>query len=225
MAKLIHMKEMAGYIRKNLTSAIRKLKRWEDNDLYKGSPKMQEAKSLLKSMYKRYGFDSTKYHSGKIFQSKLTSYMEMKAVYKAVQNIQSANAKEAKAQLEENTIAFGEYMGKVKTAWQKLGKDYKDFKYVSYNDAFDTLSQLSQEFHEIFAFLTYNEVQMALAEKGDEYMNVFTHYAKRLNDKILSEKQVDYALKLNATIASSARFNANQLDDLLKMIPDEYLWK
>ena len=47
MAKLIHMKEMAGYIRKNLTSAIRKLKRWEDNDLYKGSPKMQEAKSQL----------------------------------------------------------------------------------------------------------------------------------------------------------------------------------
>ena len=225
MAKLIHMKEMAGYIRKNLTSAIRKLKRWEDNDLYKGSTKMQEAKSLLKSMYNRYGFDSTKYHSGKIFQSKLTSYMEMKAVYKAVQNIQSANAKEAKEQLLANQETFAEYMTKVKKAWQKIGKDYRDFKFVSYNDAFDTLSQLSQEFHEIFAFLTYNEVQMALAEKGDEYMNVFTHYAERLNDKILSEKQKDYALKLNATIASSSRFKSNQISDLLDMIPDEYLWK
>ena len=151
--------------------------------------------------------------------------MEMKAVYKAVQNIQSANAKEAKAQLEENTIAFAEYMSKVKKAWQKIGKDYRDFKYVSYNDAFDTLSQLSQEFHEIFAFLTYNEVQMALAEKGDEYMNVFTHYAERLNDKILSEKQKDYALKLNSTIAASSRFKSNQISDLLDMIPEEYLWK
>lgn len=191
----VTFKEMRAYIAKNLTAAVRKLKRWEKNELYKGSPTMQTARKDLRYMYKRYGFDETSYHSGKIFQSKITSYEELKVLYGAVQRIQGANARDAREQLESNTKSFE----RAKEIWKALGKDVSD---ISYSQAFDTLSYLSQEFHELFAILTYNEVQVALAQ-SDSPIDVFHKYAKRLENKVLTEKQKEYSKKLNEKIYDS----------------------
>ena len=195
--------EMRNYIAKNITSAVRKLKRWKKNDLYKGSPIMQNANKDLRQMYKKYGFEENKYHAGKIFQSKITSYEELKILYKAIYNIQGANATEAREQLKENEHLFN----RAKEIWKALGKDTSN---ISYTKAFDTLSYLSQEFHELFAILTYNEVKVALAH-SENVVDVFEKYSKRLENKVLTDKQEEYSRKLNEKIYSNENISALDL--------------
>lgn len=191
----LNFKEMREYISRNITAATRKLKRWVDNDLYKGSPTMQVAYKNLRQMYKKYGLEETKYHTGKIFRDQIKSYEDLRTLYSSLYAIQGANANEARAQLNSNIKKFE----RAKQLWSALGKEVSNTTYVQ---AFDTLSYLSQEFHELFAILTYNEVQVALAE-SNEPVDVFKKYASRLENKILTEKQEYYSQKLNEKIWNS----------------------
>lgn len=192
----INFKEMREYIARNITAATRKLKRWIDNDLYKGSPTMQVAYKNLRQIYKKYGLEETKYHTGKIFRDQIKSYEDLRSLYSALYNIQGANANEARAQLNKNIKRFE----RAKELWKAVGKE--NVSNISYIEAFDTLSYLSQEFHELFAILTYNEVQAALAE-SDNVVDVFEKYAKRLENKVLTSKQKEYATKINDKIWNS----------------------
>lgn len=191
----INFKEMREYIARNITAATRKLKRWVDNDLYKGSPTMQVAYKNLRQIYKKYGLEESRYHTGKIFRNQIKSYEDLRSLYSALYNIQGANANEARAQLNKNINRFE----RAKEIWSAMGKDVSDTTYIQ---AFDTLSYLSQEFHELFAILTYNEVQVALAE-SDNIVDVFEKYSKRLENKILTSKQKEYAKKINEKIWNS----------------------
>lgn len=193
--KRVTFKEMREYIARNITSATRKLKRWEKNELYKGSPDMQIAKKNLRYMYKRYGLDETKYHTGKIFQSQITSYSELRILYSTINKIQGLNANDAKIHLAKNIELFEN----AKKMWEEQGYTSSD---VSYYKAFDVLSYLSQEFHELFAIMTYNEVQVALAQ-SENPIDVFHKYAEKLKDKVLTEKQKEYSKKLNEKIYNS----------------------
>lgn len=192
----LNFKEMREYIARNITAATRKLKRWVDNDLYKGSPTMQVAYKNLRQIYKKYGLEETKYHTGKIFRDQIKSYEDLRSLYSALYNIQGANANEARAQLNKNINRFE----RAKELWKAVGKE--NVSNISYIEAFDTLSYLSQEFHELFAILTYNEVQAALAE-SDNVVDVFEKYAKRLENKVLTSKQKEYATKINDKIWNS----------------------
>lgn len=206
--KLIPFKEMRAYISKTITSATRKLKRWEKSGWYKGSEIMQIARKNLRMLYKKYGYESDKYHTGKIFQSKLTSYEDLKLLYNTILSIQSANSKEAIAKMKENEAIFE----RIKKTWQKLGVKVSN---ISYDEAFDSLSLLSEEFHEIFAFMTYNEVKIALAENSD-IVNVFDRYMSRIEDKILTDKQEHYREKLEEKISKSARLSATDVQYLYR---------
>lgn len=192
----LNFKEMREYIARNITAATRKLKRWVDNDLYKGSPTMQVAYKNLRQIYKKYGLEESKYHTGKIFRDQIKSYEDLRSLYSALYNIQGANANEARAQLNKNIKRFE----RAKELWKAVGKE--NVSNISYIEAFDTLSYLSQEFHELFAILTYNEVQAALAE-SDNVVDVFEKYAKRLENKVLTSKQKEYATKINDKIWNS----------------------
>ena len=77
----LNFKEMREYIARNITAATRKLKRWVDNDLYKGSPTMQVAYKNLRQMYKKYGLEESKYHTGKIFRDQIKSYEDLRSLY------------------------------------------------------------------------------------------------------------------------------------------------
>lgn len=192
----LNFKEMREYIARNITAATRKLKRWVDNDLYKGSPTMQVAYKNLRQIYKKYGLEESKYHTGKIFRDQIKSYEDLRSLYSALYNIQGANANEARTQLNKNITRFE----RAKELWKAVGKE--KVSDISYIEAFDTLSYLSQEFHELFAILTYNEVQAALAE-SDNVVDVFEKYAKRLENKVLTSKQKEYATKINDKIWNS----------------------
>lgn len=191
----LNFKEMREYIARNITSATRKLKRWVDNDLYKGSPTMQVAYKNLRQMYKKYGLEESKYHTGKIFRDQIKSYEDLRTLYSSLYNIQGANANEAREHLNSNIKKFE----RAKQIWSAMGKEVSNTTYIQ---AFDTLSYLSQEFHELFAILTYNEVQTALAE-SDNVVDVFEKYAKRLENKVLTSKQKEYATKINDKIWNS----------------------
>ena len=188
--------EMREYIARNITPATRKLKRWIKNDLYKGSPIMQVSYKNLRQIYKKYGLEESKYHTGKIFRDQIKSYEDLRSLYSALYNIQGANAREAKAQLDKNINRFE----RAKELWKAFGKE--KVSNISYIEAFDKLSYLSQEFHELFAILTYNEVQVALAE-SDNIIDVFEKYSSRIENKILTSKQQEYSEKLNEKIWSS----------------------
>lgn len=187
--------EMREYISRNITPAVRKLKRWIKNDLYKGSPAMQVANKNLRSIYQKYGMEETKYHTGKIFRDQIKSYEDLRSLYATLYAIQGADAKEARVQLDKNIRDFE----RAKELWSNFGKKTSN---ISYIQAFDTLSYLSQEFHELFAILTYNEVKVALAQ-SDNPVDVFEKYATRLENKILTEKQKEYSKKLNEKIWNS----------------------
>lgn len=191
----LNFKEMREYIARNITAATRKLKRWVDNDLYKGSPTMQVAYKNLRQMYKKYGLEESKYHTGKIFRDQIKSYEDLRTLYSSLYNIQGANANEAREHLNANIKKFE----RAKQIWSAMGKEVSNTTYIQ---AFDTLSYLSQEFHELFAILTYNEVQAALAE-SDNVVDVFEKYAKRLENKVLTSKQKEYATKINDKIWNS----------------------
>ena len=188
--------EMREYIARNITPATRKLKRWIKNDLYKGSPIMQVSYKNLRQIYKKYGLEESKYHTGKIFRDQIKSYEDLHSLYSALYNIKGANASEAKAQLNKNINRFE----RAKEVWKAIGKE--KVSNISYIEAFDKLSYLSQEFHELFAILTYNEVQVSLAE-SDSIIDVFEKYSSRIENKILTEKQEYYSKKLNEKIWSS----------------------
>jgi hypothetical protein len=191
----IGFQEMREYISHNITPAVRKLKRWKKNDLYKGSPAMQVANKNLRSLYQKYGMEETKYHAGKIFRDQIKSYEDLRSLYATIYTIQGADAKEARVQLNKNIKDFE----RAKQIWSALGKKVSNTSYIK---AFDTLSYLSQEFHELFAILTYNEVKVALAE-SDNPIDVFEKYTSRLKNKILTEKQQEYSKKLNEKIWNS----------------------
>lgn len=199
--RVIGFKEMREYIARNITSATRKLKRWIDNDLYKGSLTMQVSYKNLRAMYRKYGLEETKYHTGKIFRDQIKSYEDLRTLYTALYNIQGADAKEARETLNQNIKKFE----RAKQLWSAMGKNVSNTSYI---EAFDTLSYLSQEFHELFAILTYNEVQVALAE-SDNPVDVFEKYTSRIENKILTEKQKQYSEKLNEKIYNS---NISALD-------------
>ena len=53
---------------------------------------------------------------------------------------------------------------------------------TSYTKRFELLSDLSTEFHEIFAFMTYNEVETAIAEGNDTIELLLTTYYNKISD-------------------------------------------
>ena len=202
----VPFKEMRAYIGKNITAATRKLKRWVNSGLYKGSPVMQTARKNLRQMYKKYGLEEDRYHTGKIFRDQIKSYEDLRTLYQSIQSIQGANANEAKKQLNKNIHDFE----RAKQIWAALGKDTSN---ITFEEAFDMLSYLSQEFHELFSILTYNEVKVALANSGD-VVNVFQRYSKRLEDKVLTTRQEEYTRKLNEKIINSKNISSRDLNKI-----------
>ena len=204
--RLIPFKDMRDYIAKNITSATRKMKRWMDSELYKGSPTMQVARKNLKQMYKKYGFDEGKYHTGKIFRDQIKSYEDLRTLYRTIVSIQGANAKEAKAHFDENVLMFEN----AKKMWKEMGMEVSD---IDYAEAFDVLSYLSQEYHEMFAILTYNEVQIALANNKTP-ISVFQKYANKLKDKVLTPKQEEYVKITNNKIRNTKGIKSRDLNKI-----------
>lgn len=204
-------KYMKAYIGRNLKKALGKLERSERSGWYKGSQTLQTARARIRSIYKRYGLDVTKekvvnnkvttvssYHAGKHFQESLKSYGDISAIYMAIKEIESANKYPATLALKRKAQEFESMRDKA--ILEKLEKGERVsplMRNLTYENSFDIMSRLSQEFHEVFAFMTYNEVLEAVAEGDNTMEELLTRYHEKISEFELTEKQTEQAMKIH----------------------------
>ena len=94
-------------------------------------------------------------------------------MYKAFKNIISINTKKEAIKYKERVLEY-----------EKVGVDF--------GEAFNTISHLSSEFHELFAVLTYQQVETGLKE-GDQKSayDMLVHFLnKNLQTRILTKCRI-----------------------------------
>ena len=204
-------KYMKAYIRRNLKKDLAKLERAERSGWYKGSQELQSARRRIRAIYKRYGLDVTKekvvdnqvttvssYHAGKKFQEALKSYGDISAIYMALKEIEGAQKYPAMLHLKRISKNFEEMRDKA--ILEKLEKGERVsplMRNLTYENSFDIISRLSQEFHEVFAFMTYNEVLTAVAEGNNTMEELLMKYHEKISDFELTDKQSAQAMKIH----------------------------
>lgn len=169
------MKAMKAYIQANIKTATAKMKRLEKTGLYKASTVAQRAKSQLRMLYRKMDVNEDMYHYGMNFQNKLTSASDVRVLYNAIMDIRSIDTRA------------------VRKEFNRLKEVYSEYD-VDFEKSFNSLSQLSSDFHEIFAILTYNDVRTSFVE--DDFkatpINVIEKLLDEVSDKVLTDKQAEY---------------------------------
>lgn len=169
---------MEKYIKKNIKSAMGKLKRAKSKGYYKASPELQEINSALRNLYRKFDKDVNNLYKSKNFINQLQSNADLGVLYRSVRDIMELDMRE-------------------------LSRKYKKMKYkldkrgIDLDEEFNMLSMLSSDFHEIFAFLSYNRVSEILESDPESAVNVFEEFLAESQDKYLDldDTQKYYAKK------------------------------
>lgn len=181
--KPLSARYMKSYIAKNTVRLTRKMKRAKDAGWYKGSSKLQSASSTLRYLYRKYDYDPNQYHTGKSFINNLKSWNEIKAMYNALKKIDEANSYAAKSALKRKETEFANLMERAREKAIAEGKRVTPKMFnTTYSERFDLLSDLSSEFHEIFAFMTYEEAETFIAEGNDTIEQLLSAYYRKIED-------------------------------------------
>lgn len=208
----ISVKTMKAYIGRNLQKDLKKLERAEQSGWYKGSNKLQEARGRIRSIYKRYGLEVTKekvvnnqvtqvsfYHAGKKFQESLRSYGDINAIYQALKLIEEVSPYGAKIAIKRRSKEFERMRDEAIRKAESEGKRVSpEMRKMTFENSFDVISRLSQEFHEVFAFMTYNEVLEAIAEGDNTMEALLTRYHQKISEFELTDEEVRNAMKIHA---------------------------
>lgn len=193
-------KEMELFITKNASKAKSKLSYLEKKGYYKASDTAQYHKSQIRSLNRKYGFRDDWIMTGKKFRDTIKSNSDLGIMYKAFKNIISINTK-------DEAIKY-----------KKRVEEYEK-KGIDFNKAFQTISHLSSEFHELFAVLTYQQVETGLKE-GDQKSayDMLVLFEKELADKDfdkMSDSQRRNIEKLRRK--ESSQLDSKQLDNIMSI--------
>ena len=193
-------KEMELFITKNASKAKSKLSYLEKKGYYKASDTAQYHKSQIRSLNRKYGFRDDWIMTGKKFRDTIKSNSDLGIMYKAFKNIISINTK-------DEAIKY-----------KKRVEEYEK-KGIDFNKAFQTISHLSSEFHELFAVLTYETVETGLKE-GDQKSayDMLVLFEKELADKDfdkMSDSQRRNIEKLRRK--ESSQLDSKQLDNIMSI--------
>lgn len=193
-------KEMELFITKNASKVKSKLSYLEKKGYYKASDTAQYHKSQIRSLNRKYGFRDDWIMTGKRFKDTIKSNSDLGIMYKAFKNIMSINTRKEAIKYKERVLEY-----------EKLG--------VNFESAFNTISHLSSEFHEIFAVLTYQQVETGLKE-GDQKSayDMLVLFEKELADKDfdkMSESQRRNIEKLRRK--ESSQLDSKQLDNIMSI--------
>ncbi len=193
-------KEMELFIVKNATKAKTKLKYLEKRGYYKASETARYHKAQIKALNRKYGFREDWIQTGKKFRNTIKSNSDLGIMYKAFKNIIAINTKEAAIKYKERVAEY-----------EKVGVDF--------DKAFNIISHLSSEFHELFAVLTYQQVESGLkeGEQTNPY-EMLVRFEEELADKDfnkMSESQLRNISKLRRKMSS--RLDSKQLDNILRI--------
>ena len=160
---------MEKYVNRNINTAIGKLKRAEKRGYYMSSDLMKESKSKLRQLYNKMGLDPNTFHKSEKFRSSLSSNADYAVLFRAIHNIMDVDvrllAREHK-ELEKRLDAIG----------------------INMSENFRTLSFLSTEFREVYAFLSYNKVS-EMVESGASYSKIFNEFITKAEDKFLDPEE------------------------------------
>lgn len=184
---------MEKYIKKNIKSAMGKLKRAKSKGYYKASPELQEINSALRNLYRKFDKDVNNLYKSKNFINQLQSNADLGVLYRSVRDIMELDMRD------------------LSKRYKKM-KSKLDDRGINLDEEFNMLSMLSSDFHEIFAFLSYNRVSEIL-ETGS-VMNVF--------EEFLAESQDEY-LDLNDTQTYYATKGLNKITNALGSRDMDYL--
>lgn len=193
-------KEMELFITKNAKKAKSKLSYLQKKGYYKASGTAQYHKSQITALNRKYGFRDDQIQTGKKFRDTIKSNSDLGIMYKAFKYI-----------IEINTRAEAK---KYKEKVEKYEKNGIDF-----NKAFQTISHLSSEFHELFAVLSYETVETGLKE-GDQKSayDMLVLFEKELADKDfdkMSDAQRRNIEKLRRK--ESSQLDSKQLDNIMSI--------
>ena len=193
-------KTMELFITKNASKVKSKLKYLEQRGYYKTSDTAQYHKSQIRSLNRKYGFREDWIQTGKKFRDTIKSNSDLGIMYKAFKNIILINTKKEAAKYQKKILEY-----------EKVGVDFVK--------AFNTISHLSSEFHELFAVLTYETVETGLKEgKGGQKSayDMIVLFEKELADKDfdkMSDSQRRNIEKLRRK--ESSRLDSKQLDNIM----------
>lgn len=194
-SKQLTKRYIDSYLNRNMTKAIRKLKRMKKSGTYMVSEKARNANWNLRRIYKKYGFDPEVLSTGKKFRNTITSLSELNTLYDSIREIMSINTRAELLKLRRTRSQF-----------QDEGIDF--------DSRFKILQRMSIDFKEIFAFLSYSEAS-EIVDKGGNATSIMNAYIDLLGDIDLSnsKKQI-YADRLNAKIKSGENLTPDELDGL-----------
>lgn len=191
-------KEMELFITKNASKVRSKLHYLEKKGYYKASHTAQYHKSQIRSLNRKYGFRDDRIMTGKKFRNTIKSNADLGIMYKAFKNIINISTR-------DEAIKY-----------KKRVEEYEK-KGIDFNKAFQTISHLSSEFHELFAVLTYETVETGLKE-GDQKSayDMLVLFEKELADKDfdkMSDAQRRNIEKLRRK--ESSQLDSKQLDNIM----------
>lgn len=187
--KLYTRKYMMSYLNKYSDSAFRKLAQMKRSGTYKVSDKAQEANASLRSLYMKFDLDPDIMHKGKRFREGLKSNADLNILFKAVKKLNEIDAVAMRTKL------------RITRSRDK-----------NFDKNFNILSQLSTDFHEVFAFISYNKVQEDLTKHpglGPE--DILAKYKAIISDKKLTDVQRYRSSRLDKKIAEYDKFNSKTI--------------
>ena len=193
-------KEMELFITKNASKAKTKLHYLEKRGYYKASETAQYCKSQIRALNRKYGFRENWIQTGKKFRDAIKSNSDLGIMYKAFKNIMSINTKEEAKKYKEKVEEY-----------EKAG--------INFESAFNTLSLLSSDFHELFSVLTYAQVETGLKEGLQESaFDMLVRFEEELADKDFN-KMSDSQLRNieNLRRKESSRLDSKQLDYIMSI--------
>ena len=191
-------KTMELFITKNASKVKSKLHYLEKKGYYKASNTAQYHKSQIRSLNRKYGFREDWIQTGKNFRDTIKSNADLGIMYKAFKNIMAINTKIERIKYKKKILEY-----------EKVGVDFVK--------AFNTISHLSSEFHELFAVLTYETVETGLKEGGQRSAyDMIVLFEKELADKDfdkMSDSQRRNISKLR--MKESSHLDSKQLDNIM----------
>ena len=191
-------KTMELFITKNASKVKSKLHYLEKRGYYKTSDTAQYHKSQIRSLNRKYGFREDWIQTGKKFRDTIKSNSDLGIMYKAFKNIMAINTKKESIKYKERVLEY-----------EKLGVDFVK--------SFNVISNLSSEFHELFAVLTYETVETGLKEGNQKSAyDMLVLFEKELADKDfdkMSDSQRRNIEKLRRK--ESSRLDSKQLDNIM----------
>jgi len=198
-------KTMELFITKNASKVKSKLHYLEKKGYYKASTTAQYHKSQIRSLNRKYGFREDWIQTGKKFRDTIKSNADLGIMYKAFKNIMSINTQKEGIKYKKKILEY-----------EKVGVDFVK--------AFNTISHLSSEFHELFAVLTYETVETGLKEGGQKSAyDMIVLFEKELADKDfdkMSDSQRRNIERLRRK--ESSQLDSKQLDNIMAIRKGNY---